>query len=84
MKAAAALFAACMVARTSGFAPAFTRVTVSTRLFSEPEKSEKKDSEEGLDLDLSDMFEMQVKIKEGGRGEDSRGSARKAESLSSA
>lgn len=56
MKVAAAVFAACMVAQASGFAPALTRGTTSTRLFSEPEKKEEETG--GLDLDLGEMFEM--------------------------
>jgi len=60
MKVAVAVFAACMVATVSGFAaPAFTRGTVSTRLYSEPEKKDGESSDSGgLDLDLGEMFEM--------------------------
>ena len=57
MKIAAAVFAICMVATVSGFAPAFTRGAVNTPLYSEPEKEQ-----EGLDLDLGEMFSMWVLV----------------------
>lgn len=49
--AAFVAFATCIT--VNGFAPAFTR-SRTTRIFSEPEQKEV----EGLDLDLSEMFEM--------------------------
>ena len=52
MKIAIVSLVTLMASSASAFAPAITRAGVSTQLFSEPE------DEEGLDLNLEEMFEM--------------------------
>ena len=53
MKITLLSFAALMISSASAFAPAFSRGAPSTQLYStEPEE------EEGLDLNLEEMFDM--------------------------